>query len=439
MNIQAANLLSLLTGSEGLGNVQQGLLGGTGDGGGFASALMEQLGLLQSGSGQDMSGIQSLMDDAGVKGDLQNVAAFFGKNLPAANQPAGDIDLEDTLKTLAEVLQQLQQLDADPNSAVLPVNAAGEQEILPTDLQQEMLDQEAIANNPPPMPVSVPVEIDEGVEAVAGDADIAGMLADVKKPAPSPVQDSKTQNAAAAVSGKADELGVEFDRSISAMMSKQGESGQPQQEKSALDLKADPKLGQLENAPENQEVKASPTVVAGDIARMNGAVRSESTAPLPGNQPAMQKPFGDSAWNQELGDKLIWMHKQDMPSVQLRLNPEHLGPVTVKIDVNHDQATVAFTAQHMAVKDAIEAAIPKLREMLGAQQLNLVDVNVSQQQSDQRQSGREFFQMAGGQNQRGGADGDILANGVVNESQDIVDEIEAGRAIATNGLLSLFA
>ncbi|AEG01331.1 flagellar hook-length control protein FliK [Methylomonas methanica] len=439
MNIQAANLLSMLTGSEGLGNIQQGLLGGTGDNGGFASALMEQLGLLQSGASPDMSAIQSLMDDAGVKGDLQNFAAFFGKNLPVASKSAGDIDLEDTLKTLAEVLQQLQQLEADPNSVGSPAIATTEQTIPPTDLQQEALDQEALANNPPPMPISVPAEVSDDAEPVAGDADIAGMLADVKKPAPLSVQDTKTQNATDAVAGKPDELGVEFDRSISAMMSKQGESGQSQQEKPALDLKTDPKLGQLENAPDNQEVKASPTAVAGDIARMNATVRSESTAPLPSNQPAMQKPFGDSAWNQELGDKLIWMHKQDMPSVQLRLNPEHLGPIVVKIDVNHDQATVAFTAQHMAVKDAIEAAIPKLREMLGGQQLNLVDVNVSQQQADQRQSSREFFQMAGGQNQRGGADGDLLTNGVVNESQDIVDEIEAGRAIATNGLLSLFA
>lgn len=439
MNIQAANLLSMLTGSEGLGNIQQGLLGGTGDNGGFASALMEQLGLLQSGASPDMSTIQSLMDDAGVKGDLQSFAAFFGKNPPVASQSARDIDLEDTLKTLAEVLQQLQQLEADPNSISSPMIATSEQKALPVDLQQEALDEAALANSPPPMPISVPVEVNDAAEPAAGGADIAGMLADVKKPAALPGLDSKAENATANAAGKPDELGVEFDRNISAMMSKQGEGGQPQQEKSGLDLKADPKLGQLESAPDNQEVKASPTGVAGDIARMNGAVRGESTAPLPGNQPAMQKPFGDSAWNQELGDKLIWMHKQDIPSVQLRLNPEHLGPIVVKIDVSHDQATVAFTAQHMAVKDAIEAAIPKLREMLGGQQLNLVDVNVSQQQSDQRQTSREFFQMAGGQSQRGGADGDLPTNGAVNESQDIVDEIEAGRAIATNGLLSLFA
>jgi flagellar hook-length control protein FliK len=151
------------------------------------------------------------------------------------------------------------------------------------------------------------------------------------------------------------------------------------------------------------------------------------------------KHFNDPGWQQELGDKLIWMHKQSMPSAELRLNPEHLGPILVKIDVSHEQATVAFTTQHLAVKEAIEAAIPKLREMLGGQQLNLADVNVSQQQSDQKQPARDFFQMASEQGQRRQSDLDGQANGVVNEAQNIVDEIEAGRAIASNGLLSLFA
>lgn len=435
MNIQAANLLSMLSGSEGLGNIQQGLLGGAGDKGGFASALMEQLGLLQSGGSPDMSAIQSLMDDASANGGLQDFAALFGKNLPAAaNKSAQDIDLEETLKTLADVMQQLQQLEADQNALQSPLIGTDQQGMSSTDLQQEALDEAALANNPPPMPISVPVDGNDAAESGSDGSDIAGMLADAKKPAPLLVQGAKAQEVAADAAGKPDELGVGFDRSISAMMAKQGTDGQTQQDKPGLDLKPDPNLG----VADSQDVKASSSGIAGDIARMNSAVRSESATPLPTNQPAMQKPFGDSAWQQELGDKLIWMHKQDMPSVQLRLNPEHLGPILVKIDVNHDQASVAFTAQHLAVKEAIEAAIPKLREMLSGQQLNLADVNVSQQQSDQRQSGQNFFQMAGERTQRRGVDGEPL-DGAVNESQNIVDEIEAGRAIAANGLLSLFA
>jgi flagellar hook-length control protein FliK len=435
MNIQAANLLSMLSGSEGLGNIQQGLLSGAGDQGGFAAALMEQLGVLQNGGSPDMSALQSFMDDATANGGVQNFAGLFGKNLPAAaNKSAQDIDLEDTLQTLADVMQQLQQLGAEAKTQQTPLIDSENQQALAVDLRQQALDDAAQANYG--MPISVPAAVDKVMETVSDSPELSGMLTDAKKPAPFVAQDAKTQNTAGNVAGKPDELGAEFDRSISAMMAKEGADAKQQQDKTTPDMKVDPGLGQFEKVADSQDFKAN-AGIAGDIARMNSAVRNDA-ATLPANQPAMQKPLGDPAWRQELGDKLIWMHKQDMPSVQLRLNPEHLGPVLVKIDVHQDQTSVAFTTHNLAVKEAIEAAIPKLREMLGGQQLNLADVNVSQQQSEQRQSSREFFQMAGDQSQRRGADGELLG-GAVNESQDIVDEIEAGRAIASNGLLSLFA
>lgn len=437
MNIQAANLLSALSGADSLGNIQRGLPGGTGDQAGFATALMEQLGLLRSGGSPDMSAIQSLMEDASANGGLQNFAALFGKNLPAAaNKSAQDIDLEDTLQTLADVMQQLQQLEADSGALQSPPMDTEQQGALSADLRQQALDDAARANYA--LPVGIPVEAGQVADPVADSPELSGLFAGAKKPAALLGQEVKTQNAAGNVAGKPDELGAEFDRGISAMMAKQGGDDTPQQGKPGPDLKSGPGLGQLENAGDSQASKPA-AGIAGDIARMNSAVRNDAATPLPSNQASLQKPFGDPAWRQELGDKLIWMHKQDMPSVQLRLNPEHLGPVLVKIDVSQDQASVAFTTHNSAVKEAIEAAIPKLREMLSGQQLNLADVNVSQQQSEQKQSGREFFQTAGGQAQGRGADGEPLANAALNESQDIVDEIEAGRAIATNGLLSLFA
>ncbi|MBD9355577.1 flagellar hook-length control protein FliK [Methylomonas sp. EbA] len=172
-----------------------------------------------------------------------------------------------------------------------------------------------------------------------------------------------------------------------------------------------------------------------DIAQLNKSVDSAGQTPAP----VIEKHLTHPEWNAELGEKLLWMHKQAVPSAEIRLNPEHLGPISIKIDVSQDQASVVFTAQHAAVRDAIEAAIPKLREMLGGQNLNLADVNVSQQQSEQR-SGRESFQMAGEQNRGGNSQGQGHADSAATDtSNTILDEIEAGRAIASNGLLSLFA
>jgi len=173
---------------------------------------------------------------------------------------------------------------------------------------------------------------------------------------------------------------------------------------------------------------------ATDIANLNRAMISERKVEVP----PMSKHFAHPEWNKEISEKVVWMHKQAIPSAELRLNPGHLGPITIKVDVTQEQATVAFTAQHAAVKEAIDAALPKLREMFSAQQLNLAEVSVSQEDAGQRNP-RGFSQMGGdaGKGEKGA--NDTAENEQAEATMDIVDEIEAGRAIASNGLLSIFA
>ena len=174
---------------------------------------------------------------------------------------------------------------------------------------------------------------------------------------------------------------------------------------------------------------------ATDIAMLNRAIVTENKPEIP----PMTKHFSHPEWNKEMGERVVWMHKQAIPSAELRLNPEHLGPIKIKINVSQDQATVAFTAQHAVVKEAIEASLPKLRELFSAQQLNLSDVNVSQNNSEQKQS-REFEQMGS----EAGKDKHNDSNEMITIEQaentlEIIDEIETGRAIASNGVLSIFA
>ena len=152
--------------------------------------------------------------------------------------------------------------------------------------------------------------------------------------------------------------------------------------------------------------------------------------------PAISKPLSHPEWNKDLGERIVWMSSKAIPTAEIRLNPPHLGPISVRVDVADDQATVVFSAQHAATRDAIEASIPKLKEMMGAQQLNLADVNISQgSMSDQgRSQAQNFAQTADGRGQQGGA-ANVAANGV----DEIEQEIESGRAVVSNGLLSIYA
>lgn len=136
-----------------------------------------------------------------------------------------------------------------------------------------------------------------------------------------------------------------------------------------------------------------------DSGAVNAALspRPDGTLPMPAGiesrspNPAvihLPREFGQPQWTQEFSDRIVWMTGKSVDAARLQLNPPQLGPVEVRISVSQDQTQVAFSAHNPAVREAIEAAIPRLREMMGSQQLNLVNVDVSQQSFTQ-QHGRD--------------------------------------------------
>lgn len=109
---------------------------------------------------------------------------------------------------------------------------------------------------------------------------------------------------------------------------------------------------------------------------------------------------GTDDWGQSLGQKVVWMVQGAQQSATLTLNPPDLGPMQVVVHVNNNQATANFTAHQPEVRHALEAAMPRLREMLSESGIQLGQSNVSaglpnQQNNasgDQRQSGRSSGQ-----------------------------------------------
>jgi flagellar hook-length control protein FliK len=90
-------------------------------------------------------------------------------------------------------------------------------------------------------------------------------------------------------------------------------------------------------------------------------------------------PVQQNGWGEALGNRVAWLANQQIQSAELHLNPPQLGPIEVQIRMADNQASIEFGAHHAPVRDAIESALPRLREMFAAQGLNLADVNVSQQ------------------------------------------------------------
>ncbi len=108
--------------------------------------------------------------------------------------------------------------------------------------------------------------------------------------------------------------------------------------------------------------------------------------------PAIAAPLGDDGWSQAMGDRIMWMIGKGVQTSSIRINPPNLGPIQVHVSVHNDQASVNILAQHGAVKDAIEAAIPRLREMMHEGNLQLVNVDVSHRENMQQEGNSALFQ-----------------------------------------------
>lgn len=82
------------------------------------------------------------------------------------------------------------------------------------------------------------------------------------------------------------------------------------------------------------------------------------------------------AWNQAVGHKIVWMAGNEQQVASLTLNPPDLGPLQVVIRVSESIATANFVSAHPEVRQALEAAMPRLREMLGEAGIQLGQAHV---------------------------------------------------------------
>ncbi len=94
-------------------------------------------------------------------------------------------------------------------------------------------------------------------------------------------------------------------------------------------------------------------------------------------------------WAEKLTEHIAWLgNQQDVKSAVIKLQPEQLGPLEINISVTKDEATVNISSHSGLVRDMIDQAIPRLRDMMMDQGVNLVQVNINAE-SNQRQFGQQ--------------------------------------------------
>ncbi|WP_435133577.1 flagellar hook-length control protein FliK [Plesiomonas shigelloides] len=89
---------------------------------------------------------------------------------------------------------------------------------------------------------------------------------------------------------------------------------------------------------------------------------------------------------QALQEQVQFLLNRKLDTVEIRLDPPELGNLQIKLHLNQDQAQVGIVVQNSHARELLEQTLPRLREMLAQQGIQLGQTQV-QQQSQQQQGG----------------------------------------------------
>ncbi|MFM5325028.1 flagellar hook-length control protein FliK [Aeromonas veronii] len=180
----------------------------------------------------------------------------------------------------------------------------------------------------------------------------------------------------------------------------------------AVSLEVKPKAGEPEKSlvatTSSSEISPSQTVQHGQNSQTQPQV-ADSRAPAaettlrrePQNLPHLKLASQEAP--AELHQKVNVMLAEKLQQAEIQLDPLGLGKMKIQIQMGADsQANVHFVVQHGQTREMLEQAMPRLRDMLAGQGIQLGQTQVQQQSQQQQQQGHPTFNGQGQQGQSSG-------------------------------------
>ncbi|MGV3592824.1 MAG: flagellar hook-length control protein FliK [Gammaproteobacteria bacterium] len=147
-------------------------------------------------------------------------------------------------------------------------------------------------------------------------------------------------------------------------------------------------LGADARSPQGNGNTPTPNVMQGlNNARVDNPLPAAMKAPAESApMPSFDSPYlaGSDAWFEDLGTRLEWLSEMNIEKAELQLHPAELGQLEIQISNGDDGTSVSFVTHNAEARALIEDSMPKLRELLAHQGLQLGDSQVSQQSGQQR-------------------------------------------------------
>lgn len=128
---------------------------------------------------------------------------------------------------------------------------------------------------------------------------------------------------------------------------------------------------------------------------------------------------------QQLVEKVRWMINGRNTAAEIRLDPPELGAMQIKVNLSGDAAAVSFTVQSIQAKEALDQAVPRLRDMLQEQGIELGQSSVQQDSRGQSDGQQEN---ASSQGSGGSSVSDTSADESVTDSH-VIEQRVAGNTL----------
>ncbi|AKC88447.1 hypothetical protein WQ53_15605 [Pseudoxanthomonas suwonensis] len=150
-------------------------------------------------------------------------------------------------------------------------------------------------------------------------------------------------------------------------------------------------LQEVDAAAGDDKAGARPTAAPGlafalQPAAPAGAASATAPAPPLSAAPAPVPQLHGEGFADDVGAHVQWLAGQKIGHAHIRISPQELGPVEIRLQLDGDRISADFSSAQPEVRQALENGLPRLREMLGQHGFQLAHAGVGQQS---RQDGGE--------------------------------------------------
>jgi flagellar hook-length control protein FliK len=201
-----------------------------------------------------------------------------------------------------------------------------------------------------------------------------------------------TDDKRAAATDAGDKLGADLRAALSATAGKT----QAEPELDAANLA----LQQAREAELTRAAARDPVAVAGLAQAQPAVMEAAQLAAAAADE--LSARVGTDAWENQVGQKVVYMVGNEEQTASLTLNPPDLGPLQVVLSITNDQASVTFSANQEEVRQALEDALPRLREMMSENGIALGNASVNAGMPDNRQAQEQAARNSSGLGGNGG-------------------------------------